>query len=264
VLSPLPLSLCAAGLLSWPVRAASTRLTALCGHSRRRSFPAAWIRLARRFGFVVAPVVLVLIFAGPAAALATAMVTAAGRREWRSRRAADAKILAAQGFAEALSAMVAELRAGAHPVLAAESAAADAAPQAADAMRLIAASARLDGDLGEHSGDPVLGQLARAWSLVRKHGLPMADVLDAVRRDVIAGVRFARQTHARMAGPRASAVVLALLPTVGVALGEAMGARPLHVLVSTTPGQVLLVAGCALIWAGMAWSAKLTEQVMSR
>lgn len=262
MLSPSLLSLCAVGLLSWPSRGIGARLAALTGAKRRRFLPTGWLRLARRFGLTVAPVVLALVFAGPAGAFAAAMLSAACRREWRARQAANAKVVAAQGFADALSAMVAELRAGAHPVAAAESAAADAAPHAADAMRLIAASARLDGHLGEHSEDAVLGRLAVAWGLVRKHGLPMADVLDAVRRDAAAGVRFARQAHARMAGPRASAVVLALLPGVGVALGEAMGARPVHVLVSTTPGQILLVMGCALLWAGMAWSAKLTEQVV--
>jgi tight adherence protein B len=92
----------------------------------------------------------------------------------------------------------------------------------------------------------------------------MAEILDAVRRDVVAGVRFARQSHARMAGPRASAVILALLPAVGVVLGEAMGAGPLHVLFSTSAGQVLLVVGCGLIWAGMAWSAKLTAPAVPR
>jgi tight adherence protein B len=263
MLSALSLWLCAAGLLSWPSGAVRARLAVLTGNRRGRALPAAWGRIARRFGFAVAPAVLAFVFAGPAGALAVGMLTAACRREWRSRKAAKEKIAAAQGITEALSAMVAELRAGAHPVMAAESAAVDAAPRAAETMRLIAASARLDGNLGEHGEDPVLSRLGVAWSLVRKHGLPMAEVLDAVRRDAAAGVRFARQTHARMAGPRASAVVLALLPAVGIALGEAMGARPVHVLASTVPGQILLVVGSALVWAGMAWSAKLTERAVS-
>jgi len=262
VLSAMSLCLCAAGLLSWPSGAVRARLTALTGRCRGRALPSAWGRIARRLGLAAAPVVLALVFAGPAGALAVAMLTAACWRELRSRQAAKAKIVAAQGIAEALGAMVAELRAGAHPVAAAESAAIDAAPRAAGAMRLIAASARLDGDLGGYGEDPVLGRLAVAWSLVRKHGLPMAEVLDAVRRDAVAGVRFARQSHARMAGPRASAVVLALLPGVGIALGEAMGAHPVHVLVSTVPGQLLFVVGSALVWAGMAWSAKLTERAV--
>jgi tight adherence protein B len=264
VVSPLPSLLCAAALLSWPSRAASARLTALAGPARGRSLLDGWVRPLRCLAFGVAPIVVVLAFAGLGAAVAAVLLAVAGRREWQSRRAATAKILAAEGIAEALRVMVAELRAGAHPVSAAESAAVDAAPEAAEAMRLIAASARLDGDLGGSTGSGVLRQLARAWTLVRRHGLPMAEVLDAVRRDVVAGVRFSRQTHARMAGPRASAAILALLPGVGVMLGEAMGARPLHILFSTSAGQVLLVAGCGLICAGVVWSSKLTSQAVLR
>jgi tight adherence protein B len=263
LLSAWSLSLCAAGLLCWPTCDVSTRLAALGGHRRRLPLPG-WIRLVRRFGLGFALVAIAMAVIGPAGALATALLAAACWREWRSRHVASAKILAAEGISEALQAMVAELRAGAHPVTAAESAAADAAPQAVESMRLIAVSARLDGDPGDGAEDGVLGQFARAWSLVRRHGLPMADVLDAVRRDVVAGVRFTRQTHARMAGPRASAVVLALLPSLGVALGEAMGADPLRILLSTPPGQFLLMVGCALIWAGLAWSAKITELAVLR
>jgi tight adherence protein B len=255
-------ALCGAALLSWPSRTAPRRLAALAGRTSRRSLPNGWRRPLRCVALGVVPIVLVLVFAGWGAAVAAVLLAAACRREWRSRRAATAKLVAAEGIAEALRVMVAELRSGAHPVTAAESAGIDAAPEAAEAMRRIAAAARLDGDLG--GGDGVLGQLARAWSLVRRHGLPMAEILEAVRRDVVAGVRFARQSHARMAGPRASAVILALLPAVGVVLGEAMGAGPLHVLFSTSAGQVLLVAGCGLIWAGMAWSAKLTGQAVPR
>lgn len=258
------LSLCAGALLSWPSSAASARLAALAGPARSRSLPDAWLRPLRYLAFGIAPIALVLAFAGWGAAVAAVLLSASCRREWRSRKVASAKTLAAEGVAEALRVVVAELRAGAHPVAAAESAAVDAAPEAAEAMRLIAASARLDGDLGEGTGSGVLGRLASAWSLVRRHGLPMAEVLDAVRRDVVAGVRFARQTHARMAGPRASAAVLALLPIVGAGLGEAMGARPLHVLFSTSAGQVLLVVGAGLICAGMAWSSKLTAQAVVR
>jgi tight adherence protein B len=167
--------------------------------------------------------------------------------------------------------MVAELRAGAHPATAAESAAVDARPSAAQAMRSIAAAARLDGDI-EHAlaasraATPttatVLTQLSRAWALAQRHGLPLADVLDAVRGDLETRVRFARQVIARMAGPRASATILALLPAIGLALGEAMGAHPLHILTTTPTGQLLLLTGITLACAGITWSARITNQVV--
>ncbi len=63
-----------------------------------------------------------------------------------------------------------------------------------------------------------------------------------------------------MAGPRTSATVLALLPALGVALGEAIGAHPLRML--TGPGQLLLAVGVALLCAGVAWCGRLTGQVV--
>ena len=98
---------------------------------------------------------------------------------------------------------------------------------------------------------PLLGradQLAKAWQVSARHGVAFADVLDATRRDLDQRAAFARQVHARMAGPRASAMVLAGLPVFGVLLGELSGARPLHVLLGTTAGQFLLVLGA--VFAG--------------
>jgi tight adherence protein B len=171
------------------------------------------------------------------------------------------------GLAEALRSMVAELRTGAHPATAAEAAAVDAQAAAARAMRAIAAAARLDGDVHRaltvtQPTVPALGQVSRAWTLAGRHGLPLAEVLDAVRGDLQARARFARQVLARMAGPRASATILALLPAFGLALGEAMGARPLHVLTGTGSGQLLLLTGVTLACTGVAWSARLTRQVV--
>jgi tight adherence protein B len=62
-----------------------------------------------------------------------------------------------------------------------------------------------------------------------------------------------------MAGPRASAAVLAGLPVFGVLLGELSGARPLHVLVGTAEGQVLLVLGAVFLASGLWWTKRITE-----
>ncbi|WP_425266650.1 type II secretion system F family protein, partial [Amycolatopsis thailandensis] len=88
-----------------------------------------------------------------------------------------------------------------------------------------------------------------------------AAVLDAARRETEAEVGFRRRLKAKMAGPRASAAVLAVLPLVCLLLGEAMGASPLGVLTGTGAGQLLLVLGSGLIWAGTAWCRALTGRV---
>jgi tight adherence protein B len=70
-------------------------------------------------------------------------------------------------------------------------------------------------------------------------------------------VRFAADVQARLAGPRATAAVLAGLPLLGLALGQAVGGAPVRVLGQTGVGQLLLVLGSCLACAGVLWSARL-------
>ena len=90
---------------------------------------------------------------------------------------------------------------------------------------------------------------------------PVALVSDSTLLDDLLRLAAAAEC-ARMAGPRASTAVLAALPGFGLLLGELSGARPLHVLSGTPPGQVLLVAGAALVCAGLLWTERLTGQAV--
>jgi tight adherence protein B len=258
---------CAAGALAlWPARpAVAARLAAL--HPAPVPLPAKSKRNARRSR--VRPKALVSLallsavpLLGPAAAVSAALVFLA---VWCQRRASargKAEIAAAKGMAEAIRMMVAELRRGAPAALAAEAAAADTSGRVALTMKTLAGTARLGGDLPlrePHEQGPDYACLAKAWSLSRRHGLPLADLLDAVRRDISARARFAARTDATMSGPRASAAVLSALPTLGLLLGEAMGAAPLHMLTGTSAGRTLMVVGAAFVLAGVAWSARLTS-----
>ncbi|MET7991500.1 type II secretion system F family protein [Amycolatopsis sp. NPDC005232] len=231
-------------LLTWP-----TLPTRLLAPPRRRLT----IPTPPRQAVWVLPTLLALPLAGVGAAVATALITVAARQEWRSRRETSAALARAEQTSAALRTMVAELRAGAHPVLAAE-AAAEAVPALAGELTNLATAARLDGALES----PELPELATAWTLARRHGLPIADTLDATRRDVDAATMYARRLHAKMAGPRMSATVLTGLPVLCLAMGQAIGAEPLTVLAQTVLGQLFLVAGAALLWAGTAWSRVLT------
>jgi tight adherence protein B len=263
-------ALLAMAVLVWPVRHAPGRLRALIPVVRPARRP--W-RLPRPTTGVLAVVGAVVGWSvlGPGGAVANAVLCTTCWRRWHSRRGLRQRTQAAEGMVGALGAMVAELRVGAHPATAAERAAVDADPLAAMAMSTVANTARLGGDVDRAlvrsaSAEPslagVLGQVGRGWRLASHHGLPLAEVLDSVRRDLDQRLQFGRQVHARMAGPRTSAAVLAALPELGVLLGEAVGARPLHVLADTPIGQVLLVIGALLICAGVVWSAKLTDHVV--
>lgn len=242
----------AAALLSWPAASTATiRLAALTPREprqRRRSDARLLLALS------LLPVIALL---GAAGAISTALLTFAVWRQRESKKRTKSEFATATAMAEALRTMVAELRSGAPPATAADAAAEDAPSEVGAAMRALATSARFGVELPQGTGPQ--GQVVKAWSLSRRHGLPLADLLDAVRRDVVASARFLTRADASMAGPRASAAVLAALPGVGVLLGEAIGARPLHILTSTSAGHVLLVLGSALILAGVAWTSHLTK-----
>lgn len=204
------------------------------------------------------------LLAGPGGGLATAMAVGTATARWRAGRHRRAGAAAATGLSDALGVLVAELRAGAHPGEAITAAAVDGHVDAGRALSAAAAAVRLGGDVpvalrraGSTVLRPWLGRLADAWSLADRHGIPLADLVDAVRADTEHRVRFAAEVDARLAGPRATSAVLAGLPLLGLALGHAVGADPLQVLGGTAAGQVLLVIGTGLACAGVLWSARL-------
>lgn len=270
----------ATGALCWPAEVGHSRLTEL--HRRGARTQGATARrnwAARRCG----PLLLALaagigaLLAGPGGSLAAAMVTGTATARWRASRDRRVAATAATGLADALGVLVAELRAGAHPgdaVRAAADTHADSPPHVSPdvstdivrALAAVAAAASLGGDVPAvlRSAGPAplrswLGRLADAWSLADRYGIPLADLLDAVRSDTEHRVRFAADVQSRLAGPRATASVLAGLPLLGLALGHAVGAAPLWVLCETPLGQVLLVIGTGLACVGVQWSARLVS-----
>jgi tight adherence protein B len=67
----------------------------------------------------------------------------------------------------------------------------------------------------------------------------------------------AAERAAVLAGPRATAAVLGLLPLAGVGLGLLVGADPLATLVGTAAGRACLLAGGVLWGAGLWWTARM-------
>ncbi|MBC6447008.1 type II secretion system F family protein [Actinokineospora xionganensis] len=256
-----PVLLLAAAVLAWPSDVASLRLRRLTVCQRPTL-----LRKPKHVGPIaaLAAALVCAAMAGVGGGVAAAMATLTVGHHVRDRRRVRSVLAATAGLAEAIRSLVAELRAGAHPADAAEGAARDADPTVAATLRAAASALRLGGDIDDafNAAGPE-ATVARAWRLAARHGLPLADVLDAVRAELDHQVGFARQVIARMAGPRAGAMVLAGLPVIGLLLGQAMGAAPLGVLTNSFGGQVLLVAGVALECAGVLWSAWLTNRVVA-
>ncbi|MFI9631466.1 type II secretion system F family protein [Nocardia sp. NPDC051929] len=212
--------------------------------------------------------VIVLAVFGTGAFLAAGLV--AGTVGLRARRAVrDRRGKAEQGYLlDALEAVIAELRVGAHPSAAAEAAAREVWGESSRAFTVGAARSRLGGSAAEglrRPDSPIAAELARvagAWQVAEQHGLALAELLSAARTDLAGRIRFHGRTTAALAGARATAGVLACLPLLGIALGQMMGAAPLHVLFASSAGAVLLPVGAGLACAGLLWTDAITRKVL--
>lgn len=249
----------ALALVCAPGPVAPRRLRTLDAGARGRPGPrrhlpaAAWVVAAAAVGFVVAG------FGGGLAAAAVAALVVRRRRIRADAATADG---AADELAHSLRRITDELRAGAHPAAALDGVRSDG-PAAAAMLADAAAAARMGDDVSRAlrrvaAERPVVGaglaRIADAWSLAERHGIPLADLLAGARSDIAWRVAYARRVHAQLAGPRATAVVLTVLPGLGLLLGQLVGADPLGVLRGGLLGQSLLVLGVGLAIAGFAWS----------
>lgn len=172
----------------------------------------------------------------------------------------------------ALDTVIAELRIGAHPADACRAAAREHTvsgdgASVATVFAAAAARAELGGSMADAFGyvgrGPQWHRIAAVWRVADRHGLRLAELLDAARTDMRERARSARRIEASMAGPRATATVLAALPAVGVALGQGMGAAPLSVLTGGGIGAVMLVVGTGLACAGLLWTDAIVAKVAS-
>ena len=192
------------------------------------------------------------------------LATTVGLRS-RGRARHRERIREAGALETALDILAGELRVGAHPVPAFEAAAGETGhPGVAAALRAVAARARLGADVGAGlisvaGSSPLPGhwmRLAAYWQLGAQHGLAISTLMQAAQRDIAERRRFAAQVDAGMAGARASAAILAVLPVLGLLLGQLVGAAPLRFLLGR--GSALLLFGVVLVCAGLHWSDRIT------
>lgn len=184
-------------------------------------------------------------------------------RRQRSRRGEGA------AMAAALDVLIGELSVGAHPVSAFAAAGAESSGPVGCGLHAVSTRARMGADvaegiraLAETSAVPAYWErLAVFWDLAAEHGLPMAVLMRAAHRDIVDRQRFADRMHASLAGARATAVILASLPAVGVLLGQLVGADPVGFLFGGGMGGALLVVGVTLICAGVLWADHIVDRL---
>jgi tight adherence protein B len=203
----------------------------------------------------------------PLPALLAAVLAAVAARAVLTRRRAHRLGLQLQFLTEGLGALAAELRSG-RPLSTATDAAVAACGDG-ECGRALARAVRGPGVVlwaPAGSADAVLAEalqrISAAVRLSTRTGCSLAVVLGAVEDDLRARRRHREELRAATAGPGASAMVLAGLPALGLAMGSGVGADPWHVLTATGTGQLLLVSGVGLELAGLAWSRRLVQRAL--
>ena len=125
--------------------------------------------------------------------------------------------------------------------------------------------APLDGELASlaaHLSSERLETVAAVWSAAAATGARVADVLERVAVAFTAEDEALADMDALAAGPRATAMVLCLLPLVGIALATVMGAHPLALLLHSAFGGLLLVVAVLLDTCGWLWVRTVTTRAL--
>ncbi|MGK5628021.1 type II secretion system F family protein [Streptomyces sp. URMC 123] len=178
-----------------------------------------------------------------------------GRQRERARRAAE--------VIELCGAVSGELRAGRQPGEALRAAVGDE-PGVVGTSAL--AAARFGGDVPEalrrsahRPGAEGLVGVAACWQVAAEGGAGLAAGLDRVGGALRAERDQREDLRAQLAGTRATASLLAVLPVFGLVMGGALGAEPLRVLFHTPAGLGCLLLGGLLECAGLLWTARVVR-----
>ncbi|WP_349816463.1 type II secretion system F family protein [Streptomyces sp. MRC013] len=191
-----------------------------------------------------------------------AAVPLAGRR-LRARARGKERDRRADAVIELYAVMAAELRAGGQPArvlcFAARTTGALGAAEPA-----VTAAARFGGDVPETLRDAAraegadgLAGLAACWQVAVDGGAGLAAGLDRLEAALRERREQRERLRAQLSGAWATVVLLALLPVAGLAMGAALGAGPLRVLLHTPAGLACLVVGGALEAGGLWWAGRI-------
>jgi tight adherence protein B len=174
----------------------------------------------------------------------------------RRRRAAER-----MRVVRALATLAAELEAGQPPREALRRSSGDppAWPRALAAIRL-------DGDVAtaleaDAADGPVLAQLAACWRVAADSGTGLAVAVTRLAESARAAEDARVDLEGQLAGPRATARLLALLPVVGIGFGFLLGSDPLAWLLGSSLGHACLAVGVLLTVAGTWWTGRIAAGV---
>ncbi|NDU73979.1 type II secretion system protein [Actinomadura sp. DSM 109109] len=165
---------------------------------------------------------------------------------------------------ELCDAMAAELAAGRMPDEAFTLAAAVLDPHVSEELLALPRPPpdHLD-ELATRPGAEGLRLLAACWRIGSERGGTLATVLDGLAGALRDEEAQRQDVSVQLAGPRATARLLAALPLLGLAMAAALGAHPIPFLCTTLPGLACLITGTALNATGLYWTRHLAKSAES-
>ncbi|MFC0040745.1 type II secretion system F family protein [Actinomadura rayongensis] len=118
--------------------------------------------------------------------------------------------------------------------------------------------ARLE-HLAASPGAEGLRLLAACWRIGAERGGTLGSVLDGLAKALRDEQAQRQEIATQLAGPRATARLLAALPLLGLAMAAGMGADPLGFLFGSLPGGACLTLGLSLDVTGLWWTRRLAR-----
>lgn len=114
---------------------------------------------------------------------------------------------------------------------------------------------------GGRDGGSIVGaaSVSAAWSVAERSGAALAPALRGAAESLRDRAEAARDVETALAGPRATARLMAWLPLVGMAMSHAIGVDVLGALVGGPLGWATAAGGVVLLSAGRAWTSRLVR-----
>jgi tight adherence protein B len=211
---------------------------------------------------------IVALRAPPVPLLIAAVAGVLAVRVRRSVAAAKAREERAAATVEITFALAGELRAGRTPAQALAAVAGLAGPlqpalEAACAAVAVGADPAAELERAAHlPGAERLRYVAAAWVVAASAGGRVAVVLERLSEAMDSDDELRQELESAMAGPRATMVLLAGLPVLGLLLGQSVGAHPVGFLIHRPLGWGLLSAAALLDGLGVLATRAIARRAM--
>jgi len=164
---------------------------------------------------------------------------------------------------EWVEALIAELLAGRDPV---SGLVAVSASSRATVSQAAIVAARTGGDIGSAlrgERSELIRGVGACWEVASGSGAGLVASLSALANSARESERIRREIGISLAEPRATALVLAALPAIGLALGAMLGVEPGRWLLATPAGRVALGLALVLELLGILWAWRIAASVES-